>query len=263
MVRILSALLLVAAPASHSPRDELLAADRAATRLSDALTPDALFLRPRSPLLRGRAAARAVADSLRHSPVFAAVSADGRFGYTWGRIERDSQPGKYLACWRRNGRAWVITAFVHNPGWADPGPVARGDSTLSPAAGGARAGREILAADSAFARLSADSGGPAAFAAYAAPDGISLPGGAPIRFGREAVRAGFADWPAGATLAWAPIWAEAAASGDVGCTVGLAEFRPREGAPSYSKYLTVWRRQEGGAWKFAADAGNSRPAPPR
>jgi len=257
MVSIVSALLLLTA--TQSPRERLLAADRAATSLSDVLAADVLFLHPRSPVLRGRAAARPFADSLRHTPAFAAVSSDGRFGYTWGGTTRDTLQGKYLACWRRDARGWVITAFVHNPGAtgsidaADPGPATRGD----------RGRAEILAADSAFARLSADSGAPAAFVAYVAPDGISLPGGAPIRFGREAIRAAFADWPAGARLDWAPLWGEAAATGDLGCTVGLAEFRPAQGASSYSKYLTVWRRQADGAWKFAADAGNSRPAPAR
>jgi hypothetical protein len=68
---------------------------------------------------------------------------------------------------------------------------------------------------------------------------------------------------AAARLNWAPIWGEAAGAGDLGCTVGLAEFKPGAGAPSYSKYLTVWRRQDDGTWKFAADAGNPRPAPTR
>jgi hypothetical protein len=70
---------------------------------------------------------------------------------------------------------------------------------------------------------------------------------------------------AAARLNWAPIWGEAAGAGDVGCTAGLAEFRSSgpPGGISYSKYLTVWRRQDDGTWKFAADAGNPRPAPTR
>jgi ketosteroid isomerase-like protein len=263
MVRVLSALLVLTAP--QSPRDELLAADRAAARLSDVLAEDVVFLHPRSPVLRSRSAARPFADSLRHAPVFAAVSADGRFGYTWGATTRDTLPGKYLACWRKEeGGSWRIAAFVHNS--AGPGEAPRGWGETTP---GRRPGigrdANVVAADSAFARLSTDSGAPVAFAAYAAPDGISMAGGAPIRFGREAIRAAFADWPAGASLAWAPIWGEAAGAGDLGCTVGVAEFRSSgpPGGISYSKYLTVWRRQGDDTWKFAADAGNPRPAPTR
>jgi ketosteroid isomerase-like protein len=262
-----------------SRRDDLLAADRAVTRLSDALAEDVLFLHPRSPLLRGRTAARPFADSLHHTPVFAAVSADGRFGYTWGWTERESQPGKYLACWRRarGGSPWRITAFAHNPSPASPPSETPGQrppppprvrrDTMGSTDLGPAARREIFAADSAFARRSMDSGPPAAFVAFAAPDAISLPGGAHIVFGREAIRAEFADWPAGATLDWAPIAGEAADAGELGCTVGLASFtgHGENGAVrhSFSKYLTVWRRQPDGAWKFVADAGNSRPEPTR
>ena len=31
---------------------------------------------------------------------------------------------------------------------------------------------------------------------------------------------------------------------------------------SYGKYVTVWRRERGGAWKAIADIGNASPAPP-
>jgi len=35
-----------------------------------------------------------------------------------------------------------------------------------------------------------------------------------------------------------------------------------EGAGTfYSKYLTIWQKQNTGEWRFVADEGNSRPAP--
>jgi ketosteroid isomerase-like protein len=40
--------------------------------------------------------------------------------------------------------------------------------------------------------------------------------------------------------------------------VGEASIRTRH---YYSKYLTVWKRQPDGAWKFVADGGNERPGP--
>ena len=75
--------------------------------------------------------------------------------------------------------------------------------------------------------------------------------------GRQAIGAGFDGFPAGAVLEWWPVAAEIAPSGDLGCTVGEARI------PSlnhYSKYLTIWRRQPDGTWKFVADGGNVRPA---
>ena len=79
-----------------------------------------------------------------------------------------------------------------------------------------------------------------------------------MNHGRDAIGATFADFPADAVLEWTPVAAGMAGSGDLGCTVGQAAVTARHW---YSKYLTVWRRQRGGAWKFVADGGNSRPAP--
>src|SRR5262245_29267817 len=100
MVRFLSALFL--ALQAPSARDSLLAADRAAARaLASALAQDVLLLAPRASLARGRAAALPLVDSSARTPVFAAVSADARFGYTWGWTMSAARRGKYLACWRR------------------------------------------------------------------------------------------------------------------------------------------------------------------
>jgi ketosteroid isomerase-like protein len=55
-----------------------------------------------------------------------------------------------------------------------------------------------------------------------------------------------------------PVAAEIAKSGDLGCTVGEATIRSLN---QYSKYLTIWKRQSSGGWKFVADGGNLRPAP--
>jgi ketosteroid isomerase-like protein len=52
--------------------------------------------------------------------------------------------------------------------------------------------------------------------------------------------------------------AQIAPSGDLGCTVGEAQIATLK---RYSKYLTIWRRQADGSWKFVADGGNARPAP--
>ena len=94
---------------------------------------------------------------------------------------------------------------------------------------------------------------------FAAEDAVTIgPPGAPMTHGRDAIGASFAEFPADAVLEWAPVWGEVAGSGDLGCTVGEATITARQ---SYSKYLTIWKRQAGGAWKFVADGGNARPAP--
>jgi ketosteroid isomerase-like protein len=58
--------------------------------------------------------------------------------------------------------------------------------------------------------------------------------------------------------------ADAAASGDLGYTVGTATFTARrDGAPSvaHTAYLTVWKRQPGGEWKYVFDGGVGTPPP--
>src|SRR4029077_21089991 len=117
---------------------------------------------------------------------------------------------------------------------------------------------ELLRADSAFAALSVTSGAKNAFLAFSAEDAISFGGGAQMTRGRQAIGAGFDGFPAGAVLEWWPVAAEIAPSGDLGCTVGGARIGSLK---HYSKYLTIWRRQPDGGWKFVADGGNVRPAP--
>jgi ketosteroid isomerase-like protein len=57
---------------------------------------------------------------------------------------------------------------------------------------------------------------------------------------------------------------EASKAGDLGFTVGNAVFTSvrEDGAPvvRHSKYLTVWKRQRDGTWRFVVDGGNTRPA---
>ena len=102
------------------------------------------------------------------------------------------------------------------------------------------------------------SGAKNAFLAFAAEEAMSFGGGTQMTQGRQAIGAGFDGFPAGAVLEWWPVAAEIAPSGDLGCTVGEAKITSLN---HYSKYLTIWRRQPDGTWKFVADGGNVRPAP--
>ena len=276
MRRLLLVVTLCAASADRaSNRDALLAADRT---LSDktaalgvmrgflpALTGDAAYLHPGAPLLRGTDKIRVfleTADSLEAvtwSPAFADVSADGRLGYTYGWTRSGGTRGKYLACWQKTRDVWRIAAYARTK----PAPVT--DSIAPPRrtdpaaqVRGRADPRELLRADSAFAAMSVTQGVKAAFLAYSTEDAILLGGGAQITEGREAIGAGFDGFPTGAVLAWWPVAAAIAESGDLGCTVGEATIASLN---HYSKYLTIWRRQPDGSWKFVADGGNVRPPP--
>jgi ketosteroid isomerase-like protein len=265
-----------------SDRNELLNADRALAAATaaagmtgafvPALTDDAAYLHPGARLLRGRPAIRAFfanaapLGGLTWVPAYADVSADGTLGYTygwtrfgWGRYDGRKQQGKYLACWRKTDGSWRVSAYVRSVPVVDsaPPPQPRNPDPAAPI-GGAADPAELLRVDSAFAQASVARGAKAAFLAFAADEAIGFGGGKEINQGREAIGAGFDNFPAGAVLEWTPVGADIAQSGDLGCTVGEASIASRR---YYSKYLTVWKRQADGIWKFVADGGNVRPVP--
>ena len=63
-------------------------------------------------------------------------------------------------------------------------------------------------------------------------------------------------------LAWQPNFAGMSASGDMGFTTGPWESKPdiKDPKPSgYGHFVTVWKKQPDGTWKFVVDLGISHP----
>jgi ketosteroid isomerase-like protein len=268
-MRLIWLAVLVAAaglPDRERDRAALLAADRAHARSSDflgAFADDARYLHPDAALVHGKEAIRAVLagapEPVTWTPEYADLSDDGTLGYTYGWTHLGDQQGKYLACWRKQADGpWRISAYPRTKLAPTSLPTPREVPPAPPVRGRADA-HELLSADSAFSAMSVARGAKAAFIAFAADEGVTLgPGGTPMNHGRDAIGAAFAGFPADAVLEWAPVGADIAASGDLGCTVGEAAVTTLR---SYSKYLTIWKRQPDGAWKFVADGGNARPGP--
>ncbi len=103
-----------------------------------------------------------------------------------------------------------------------------------------------------------------AFRTFAAEDGMLLPlGEHPVK-GRDAIFATMAEGPK-YELEWAPEAADVAKSGDLGYTWGESIVRRtgEDGKPivRHGKYLTVWKRQRDGTWRFVLDMGNPSPPP--
>lgn len=134
-------------------------------------------------------------------------------------------------------------------------PAARGGGSADKGA--------LLAADLAFAKATAEKG-LEGWLSWFAPDAKIFPPGEAVIEGIEAIRTyyaktGFDPKP----LTWKPAFADLAASGDLGYTVGYASW-PGTDEKGHkvtrgSKYLTVWKKQADGSWKVAADLGNSAP----
>ncbi|HEX5829498.1 MAG TPA: hypothetical protein VFY16_00865 [Gemmatimonadaceae bacterium] len=238
-------------------RDALRAADAALadatwrdglpTAFAAVLADDAIFLAEGHPVVRGRAAVLAL---LRGDSALAAlrqrataarvdVSADGRHGYSFGVAQVVVRPmtsalrgARYAAYWRRDGAgvgAWRVVAYVRSAASGVP----RDGATLAPAdppapavtGPASRWEAELRDADTRFAALGREAGLGEAFTTWAAPYGAMLGAGPTLVVGRDAIRAAFrAADSAGVRARWAPVHAGAAASGDLGFTVGEATF---------------------------------------
>lgn len=124
---------------------------------------------------------------------------------------------------------------------------------------------ELIQADEAFCASAARDGVPAAFTAFAAPEATFLDTEPGKLHGAAAVAAHFEGWPGG-KLTWQPRFADAAASGDLGYTWGTwqVERTLPDGSVKRAtgKYVTLWRRQPDGTWKYVLDTGVSDPPPP-
>jgi ketosteroid isomerase-like protein len=65
-------------------------------------------------------------------------------------------------------------------------------------------------------------------------------------------------------LNWYPTFADVSRAGDLGYTTGPWEYKAdiHDAKPvAWGNFLTVWRRQPDGSWKFAIDLGISNPQP--
>jgi ketosteroid isomerase-like protein len=102
-----------------------------------------------------------------------------------------------------------------------------------------------------------------AYVAHFAEDGVELVDGGGIS--TKDAMSKQAPWPEGTSLAWTPVKADMAASGDLGYTYGNYVFtaRDKEGklVSSYGKYTSIWKKQKEGRWKVVVDVGNSSPDP--
>ena len=66
-------------------------------------------------------------------------------------------------------------------------------------------------------------------------------------------------------LSWEPVRAEMAESGDLGYTFGNWIIKGKDESGNikegYGVYVTIWKKQNDGSWKFVLDGGNSTPPP--
>jgi ketosteroid isomerase-like protein len=119
--------------------------------------------------------------------------------------------------------------------------------------------QSLVEAERAFAAAAAAHGLRDAFISFLADESVLFrPGAVP---GREWMRA---EPPRPGLLAWHPMFAEVAHSGDLGYTTGPWEFWP-EGRPKsptgQGYFVSIWRTQPDGTWRVLLDTGIDCPPP--
>ena len=125
---------------------------------------------------------------------------------------------------------------------------------------------EVAHMEDAFCAMAQAKGLLAAFEHFAAPD-VAFIDTDPRKFrGLAAVRARIGPDQPGVTLTWSAAFTDVSADGMLGYNYGRYESR-RAGANGQASvhtgwFLTIWKRQPDGSWKYVMDTGApDRPAP--
>jgi ketosteroid isomerase-like protein len=121
----------------------------------------------------------------------------------------------------------------------------------------------VVDTEKAFARMSEEKGIRPSFMAFIADDGVL--------FRPKAVKGKqwMTEHPIPASdkvplLRWRPSFADVARAGDMGYTFGPWEFKGdvHDERPSgFGHFVTIWKKQADGSWRFAVDLGISHPEP--
>jgi ketosteroid isomerase-like protein len=272
-------------PRQSAERDSLLAADRSRSdslarlglpRVMGAfLDPAVVYLRAGAHAVFDKESAIRLIEASRPQaasfvawqPMGGGVSRDRLTGYTFGIAVRSGpvQSGalveRYVAVWSRTrGGPWRISAYVE----VCEGSLStiRGDTTMARSIR-SRPVADMMAADSLFAERSAMLGAPSGARAAFSEDGVLLTT-TQLVVGPLAAADYFESLRA-FSINWIPRYGRAAASGDLGFTVGeaVATSRGPTGAAMqrFTKYLSVWRKEADGRWRILVTGANDRPSP--
>lgn len=114
---------------------------------------------------------------------------------------------------------------------------------------------EIIQADRAFSDMSRQLGMKKAFLEYMGDEGVLLRKDHLPIVGADAIDFLSVINDTAFTMTWTPAKAEIASSGDLGFTYGVYELKTQD-TTYKGTYVTVWKKQYDGSWKFVLDSGN-------
>ena len=191
------------------------------------------------------------------------VSADGSHGFTFGYLDVEGgDPARahrrYLAYWIRRPEGWRVLALrqlVRQPSEAEIGPVAPlVPEAPRPVASGEPEGA-VAAAERAFSDRAQQIGLRAAFLEYGHARAVHVATPTGFAVGLPAIGASF-DEAATSPLHWSSDRTWAAASGDLGLSVGTIRPNgpPPAGQPASIPFFTIWIRDSAtGQWRYIAE----------
>jgi ketosteroid isomerase-like protein len=128
---------------------------------------------------------------------------------------------------------------------------------------------EVVQTDMAFSDYSARVGFPKALAHYAADQAIKLNNRSYSFFGKLQLEQEAASDTIGnseGTLTWAPLHVVVSERGDMAASFGdwyynFKSSNTNQDTTLYGNYISVWKKQQDGVWKFIMDGGNATPGP--
>lgn len=121
----------------------------------------------------------------------------------------------------------------------------------------------LVDSERAFARMSEEKGIRPSFLAFIADDGILFRPKA-VKGKQWMIEHPLPPSDKFPLLRWRPSFAEVARAGDMGYTFGPWEFKTdiHDARPvDFGHFVTIWKKQADGSWKFAVDLGVSHPQP--
>ncbi len=105
-----------------------------------------------------------------------------------------------------------------------------------------------------FAQMAEDKGFRKAFMEYMEEDAILLRDNHMPIIGADAVQYISSINDSSFTISWEPEGGDVAEAGDMGYTFGLYQLKTETGEQR-GTYITIWRKQKDGKWKYVLDAG--------
>jgi len=120
---------------------------------------------------------------------------------------------------------------------------------------------EMVKTEQAFSKMAVDKNTREAFMTFIADDGLLFRPGA-VNGKKWMLEHPVPPSDKKPLLAWQPNFAGMSASGDMGFTTGPWEAKPDVNDPkpsAYGHFVTVWKKQPDGTWKFVVDLGISHP----